>query len=223
MRDGNPNASNNPFAQTDYRQSRQMNGSSNPYGYGFERVAGQVAPQFNSTGMGGATNSSPFAPSTRGYDPSSLNRTPQTAAPLDYAYQTLGLGGGMTMADWIAQLIQQGQAAYAPSGYLQTTPDFYQQSLGWIPTPEGHLFNTTTSASAAPQNSSQYAALNMGLGGNSRYVSPEGRTYVSGWGPSASNVPMATRPNALGAMNPAPTPAPEEPAAVPPRRGVYGY
>lgn len=60
MLGGNPNTPNNPFAPRQSWMSKQANGSSNPYGFGLERLAGKLALQRNVSGM--PTNTVPLPP-----------------------------------------------------------------------------------------------------------------------------------------------------------------
>jgi hypothetical protein len=54
----NPNSPNNPFAPKQSWMSKQTNGSSNPYGFGYEQLAGKLALQRNVPGM--PTNTVPL-------------------------------------------------------------------------------------------------------------------------------------------------------------------
>jgi hypothetical protein len=87
---GNTNISARPYAPTDY--SKQPSGQ-NPYGYGYQRVAGQVAPQapaqgYNSNYMAGARVGRPAK--QLGYGPPPA---PQAAVspqmPGDVSYQPM--------------------------------------------------------------------------------------------------------------------------------------
>jgi hypothetical protein len=90
MRYGNTNISAQPYAPTDY--SKQPSGQ-NPYGFGYQRVAGQVAPQapaqgYNANFMAGAQVGRPQR--QFGYGP---QPAPQTSVPPqmpgDVSYQPM--------------------------------------------------------------------------------------------------------------------------------------
>lgn len=219
---GNPNGR-NPFQTPDFTKSKQLNGSANPYGYGAEQVFGQLAPQFNQTGMGGATNSSPFPTATqpRGFDPAQYRvQTPWAHSPaVAYAFQQSG--SPLSFDQWMMEMLTNGQMTLN-GGALGMTPAYYSQSQGWIPLANGGLYNTTTSASA-PQTEAQYAALRMGMTGATRFDGQD-KTYVSGWGASPSHTPMTPRGHLASAGTPQPTtPATPAPASAKRGRVTYGY
>jgi hypothetical protein len=71
MFNSNPNQRNNPYAPQQSWMSKQTNGSRNPYGFGSQRLAGQIALQSNVSGM--PTNTVPMPQRTRPAQPTLQN------------------------------------------------------------------------------------------------------------------------------------------------------
>lgn len=95
MLGGNPNARNNPYAPQQSWMSKQTNGARNPYGFGQQRLDGQLALQRNVPGLPTNTVPLPQVQMPQMMNPRYEQRSAATRRPNPYTrdyYRNL-LGG----------------------------------------------------------------------------------------------------------------------------------
>lgn len=136
---GNTNIPARPYAPTDY--SKQPSGQ-NPYGFGYQRVAGQVAPQapaqgYNSNFMAGAQVGR--QQKQLGYGPQPQTQVPPQM-PGNVSYQPMPQpAASMPMQQAYAPM--HGGVGGAPVGYFQTSPGphNFDQFANRYPAPQGRI------------------------------------------------------------------------------------